>query len=145
MIKQKVMFVCTENSSRSQMAEGFLRHLGGDHFEVFSGGAHPTELNPAAVEVMEEIGIDISSQHSKDVALFLGQRFHYVIRVCEKVREKCPVLPGAIWYLDWSFEDPAAARGTTAEKLAVFRRVRDQIKEKIEAFVAEEAPPGAHP
>jgi arsenate reductase len=141
MIKQKVMFVCTENSCRSQMAEGFLRHLAGDHFDVFSGGAHPTELNPAAVEVMKEIGIDISGQHSKDVAQFLGQRFHYIIRVCDKVREKCPVLPGAIWYFDWSFEDPAAAPGTATEKLGVFRRVRDQIEEKIEEFIAKEAPP----
>jgi arsenate reductase len=142
MIKQKVMFVCTENSSRSQMAEGLLRHLAGDHFEVFSGGAGPTELNPTAVEVMKEIGIDISGQRSKDVAQFLGQRFHYIIRVCDKVREKCPVLPGAIWYLDWSFEDPAAVSGTAAEKLAAFRRVRDQVEEKIFEFIAKEAPPG---
>jgi arsenate reductase len=141
MIKQKVMFVCTENSSRSQMAEGFLRHLAGDHFDVFSGGAQPTQLNPTAAEVMKEIGIDISGQHSKDVGKFLGQRFHYIIRVCDKVREKCPVLPGAIWYLDWSFEDPASAQGTAAEKLATFRRVRDQIEEKTKEFVAREAPP----
>ena len=109
--------------------------LAGDHFDVFSGGAQPTELNPAAVEVMKEIGIDISGQHSKDVAQFLGQRFHYIIRVCDKVRERCPVLPGAVWYLDWSFEDPAAAPRTEAEKLALFRRVRDQIERKIEEFV----------
>lgn len=110
MIRQKVMFVCTENSSRSQMAEGILRHLAGDHFDVFSGGAHPTELNPSAAEVMKEIGIDISGQHSKDAAQFLGQGFHYIIRVCDKVREKCPVLPGAVWYLDWwCVDDPAAA------------------------------------
>jgi arsenate reductase len=123
------------------MAEGFLRHLAGDHFDVFSGGAQPTQLNPTAAEVMKEIGIDISGQHSKDVGKFLGQRFHYIIRVCDKVREKCPVLPGAIWYLDWSFEDPASAQGTAAEKLATFRRVRDQIEEKTKEFVAREAPP----
>jgi len=145
MIKQKVMFVCTENSCRSQMAEAFLRHRAGDRFDVFSGGAQPTELSPTAVEVMKEIGINISGQHSKDVAQFLGQTFHYIIRVCDKVREKCPVLPGAIWYLDWSFEDPAAATGTAVEKLAAFRRVRDQIEEKIEEFVTREAPPIAHP
>jgi arsenate reductase len=139
MIKTKVLFVCTENSSRSQMAEGFLRHLGGDRFDVFSAGAQPTGLNPAAVEVMKELGIDISGQHAKDVAEFLGQSFQYVVRVCDKVREKCPVLPGAIWYLDWSFEDPAAAPGTAAEKSAVFRRVRDQIEEKTKEFVAQEA------
>ena len=144
MIKPKVVFVCTENSSRSQMAEGFLRHLASDHFDVFSGGALPAELNPAAVEVMKEIGIDISGQQSKDVAQFLGQRFHYVIRVCDKVREKCPVLPGAIWYLDWSFEDPATASGSPSEKLAVFRRIRDQIEKKVEEFVGKEAPPSEH-
>jgi arsenate reductase len=93
---------------------------------------------------MKEIGIDISAQHSKDVAQFLGKKFHYIIRVCAKVREKCPVLPGAIWYLDWSFEDPAAAPGSGAEKSAVFRRIRDQIEQKIEEFVAEEASAGAH-
>jgi arsenate reductase len=145
MIKTKVLFVCTENSSRSQMAEGFLRHLAGDRFEVFSAGAQPTGLNPTAAEVMKQIGIDISAQHAKDVAQFLGKSFQYVIRVCDKVREKCPVLPGAIWYLDWSFEDPAAALGTAAEKLVAFRRVRDQIEEKTIEFVAQEAPPNEHP
>jgi arsenate reductase len=142
MIKPRVLFVCTENSCRSQIAEGFLRHLAGDQFDVLSGGADPTELNAVAAEVMKEIGIDISGQHSKDVAQFLGQRFHYIIRVCDKVRERCPVLPGAIWYLDWSFEDPAAAPGAVAEKLAAFRRVRDQIEEKIVEFVAQEGSPG---
>ena len=141
MIKQKVMFVCTQNSCRSQMAEAFLRRLAGDRYEAYSGGAEPTELNPAAAEVMNEIGIDISGQHAKDVAEFLGQRFHYVIRVCDKVREKCPVLPGAVWYVDWSFEDPAAAPGTPADRLTVFRRVRDQIEAKIEEFIHEQALP----
>lgn len=92
-MKIRVLFVCTENSCRSQMAEGFLRQHGGDNFEVLSGGADPTKLNPMAVEVMKEIGVDISGQYSKDVAQFLGQSFHYVVRVCDKVREKCPVLP----------------------------------------------------
>jgi len=141
MIKRRVIFVCTENSCRSQMAEGFLRQLASDRFDVYSGGAQPTELNPAAVEVMKEIGVDISGHHSKDVALFLGNRFHYVIRVCDKVREKCPVLPGAVWYLDWSFEDPSSAEGTPSEKLAVFRRVRDQIERKIEEFILQEGAP----
>ena len=138
MIKPRVLFVCTENSCRSQMAEGFLRHHAGDRFEVFSGGAQPGKLNPTAVEVMREVGIDISGHSSKDVAQFLGQSFHYIIRLCDKVREKCPVLPGAIWYLDWSFEDPAATEGTAPEKLAAFRRIRDQIEEKTVEFVAQE-------
>jgi arsenate reductase len=139
MIKAKVLFVCTENSSRSQMAEGFLHHLAGDRFDVFSAGAQPTGLNPHAVEVMMEIGIDISGHHAKDVEQFLGQTFQYLIRVCT-AREKCPVLPGAIWYFDWRFEDPADTEGTTVEKLAAFRRVRDQIEEKIVEFIARETP-----
>jgi len=138
-IKPKVLFVCTENSCRSQMAEGFLRSLAGDRFEVFSAGAQPTGLNLMAAEVMKELGIDISGQHAKDVAQFLGQTFQYLIRVCT-AREKCPLLPGAIWYFDWRFEDPADAKGTAAEKLAAFRRVRNQIEEKTKEFVAQEAP-----
>ena len=138
-MKIRVLFVCTENSSRSQMAEGFLRQQGGDSFEVLSGGADPTKLNPMAVEVMKEIGIDISGQHSKDIAQFLGQSFHYVIRVCDKVREKRPVLPGALWYLDWSFEDPARAEGSHAERLVVFQRVRDQIESRTTEFLAQQS------
>ncbi len=138
-MKIRVLFVCTENSSRSQMAEGFLRQHGGDSFEVFSAGADPTNLNLMAVEVMKEIGIDVSGQYSKDVAQFLGQSFHYVIRVCDKVREKCPVLPGAIWYLDWSFEDPVMAEGSHAQRIEVFRRVRDQIESRTSEFIAQQS------
>jgi len=144
MIKPRVLFVCTENACRSQMAEGFLRRHAGDRFEAFSGGAQPGKLNPTAVEVMREVGIDISGHDTKDVAQFLGQNFHYIIRLCDKIREKCPVLPGAIWYLDWSFEDPAASEGTAAEKLAAFRRIRDQIEEKTVEFVAQGWSPGRH-
>jgi len=138
MIRPRVLFVCTENSCRSQMAEAFLRRHAGDRFDAYSAEAQPTRLNPMAVEVMQEVGIDISSQHSKDVAQFLGETFQYVIRVCDKVREKCPVLPGAIWYLDWSFEDPAAVEGTAAVKLVAFRRIRDEIEEKTLEFIAQE-------
>jgi arsenate reductase (thioredoxin) len=138
-MKTRVLFVCTENSARSQMAEGFLRHRGGDNFEALSAGADPTKLNPLAVAAMKEIGIDISGHHAKDVAQFLGQSFHYVIRVCDKVKEKCPVLPGAIWYLDWSFEDPVRAGGTPAGRLVVFRRIRDEMESRIAGFIA--APP----
>lgn len=138
-MKTRVLFVCTENSCRSQMAEGFLRHHGGESFEVLSAGADPTKLNPMAVEVMKEVGIDISGQYSKDVAQFLGQSFHYVVRVCDKVRERCPVLPGALWYLDWSFEDPARAEGTHAKRLEVFRRVRDEIKGHVADFIGSQS------
>jgi len=139
MIKPRVLFVCTENSCRSQMAEGFLRHHAADRFEAFSGGAEPGMLNPMAVDVMREVAIDISDHHSKDVAEFLGQNFHYVIRVCDKVKETCPVLPGAIWYLDWSLEDPASAKGSLAERLSVFRRVRDEIEGHVLDFIAKES------
>jgi len=139
MIKPRVLFVCTENACRSQMAEGFLRHHAADRFEAFSGGADPGKLNPTAVEVMGEVGIDISSHHSKDVAEFLGQNFHFIIRVCDKVKETCPVLPGAIWHLDWSLEDPASAKGTATERIAVFRRVRDEIEGRVLGFIAKES------
>lgn len=139
MIKPKVLFVCTENACRSQMAEGFLRHHAGDRFEAFSGGAELGKLNPTAVEVMKEAGIDISGHHSKDVAEFLGQSFHYIVRVCDKVKETCPVLPGAIWYLDWSLEDPASAKGSPTERMMVFRRVRDEIEERVLDFIGKES------
>ena len=139
MIKPRVLFVCTENACRSQMAEGFLRHHAGDRFEAFSGGAQVGELNRTAVEVMKEAGIDISGHRSKDVAEFLGQNFHYVVRVCDKVRETCPVLPGAIWYLDWSLDDPASAQGSPTERKNVFRRLRDEIEGHVLDFIAKES------
>ncbi len=139
MIKPRVLFVCTENACRSQMAEGFLRHHAGDRFEAFSGGAEAGKLNPMAVEVMKEAGIDISGHRSKDVAEFLGQNFHYIVRVCNKVKETCPVLPGAIWYLDWSLEDPASAQGSPTERRNVFRRVRDEIEGQVLDFVGKES------
>jgi arsenate reductase len=123
------------------MAEWLLRRHARDRFDVYSAGAQPTKLNPTAVEVMQEVGIDISGQHSKGVAQFLGETFQFVIRVCDRVREKCPVLPGAIWYLDWSFEDPAAVGGTAALKLVAFRRSRDEIEEKTLEFIAQEGSP----
>lgn len=137
MIKPKVLFLCTANSCRSQMAEGFLRHHAGDRFEVYSAGAKPGKLNPSAVEVMKELGIDISGHYSKDVAEFLGQSFQYVVRVCNKVRDLCPVFPGALWYLDWSLEDPAAAEGSPPQRMNVFRRVRDEIEARVLEFVAK--------
>jgi arsenate reductase (thioredoxin) len=139
MIKPRVLFVCTENACRSQMAEGFLRHHAGDRFEAFSGGAEVGKLNPTAVEVMKEAGIDIAGHRSEDVAEFLGQSFHFIIRVCEKVKETCPVLPGAIWYLDWSLEDPVSAKGSPTERTRVFRHVRDEIEAHVLDFIAKES------
>ena len=139
MIKPKVLFVCTENACRSQMAEGFLRHHAGDRFEAFSGGAEPGKLNPATVDVMREVGIDISGHRSKDVAEFLGQSFHFIIRVCDKFKETCPVLPGAIWYLDWNLQDPASAKGSSTERMMVFRCVRDEIEGRVLELIAKES------
>ncbi|HEX7959672.1 MAG TPA: arsenate reductase ArsC [Terriglobales bacterium] len=130
-MKPKALFLCTGNSARSQMAEGLLRDYAGDRYDVFSAGTKPSKLNPLAVEAMREIGIDISHQHSKDVISFLGTPIQYVITVCDRAKESCPVFPSAFQFLSWSFEDPADAEGTNDEKLVVFRRVRDQIAERI--------------
>jgi arsenate reductase len=132
MSKPKVLFLCTGNSARSQMAEGFLRHYAGDQYEVLSAGTKPSKLNPLAVEAMREIGIDISHQQDKDVIGFLGTPIRYVITVCDRAKESCPVFPSAFQFLSWSFDDPAEAQGTHDEKLAIFRRVRDQIGERIQ-------------
>ncbi|HYX67659.1 MAG TPA: arsenate reductase ArsC [Terriglobales bacterium] len=140
MAKTKVLFLCTGNSARSQMAEGYLRHAAGDRYDVVSAGITPQGLNPLAVEAMREIGIDISAQRSKDASEFLGQSIPYVVTVCDHAKEHCPIFPGTYQYLHWSLEDPAAAAGSRDEKLAVFRRVRDQIRGAIEReFVAPPA------
>jgi arsenate reductase len=130
--KPKVLFLCTGNSARSQMAEGYLRHVAGDRFEPLSAGIEPKGMNPLAVEAMSEIGIDISRQESKDVASFLGQYIPYIVTVCESARERCPIFPRMYKFLHWDFDDPAAVQGTREEKLAVFRRVRDEIARRIE-------------
>jgi arsenate reductase len=134
--KPKVLFLCTGNSARSQMAEGYLRWAAGDQFEALSAGIEPKGLNPLAVEVMQEIGIDISRQESKDVVGFLGQYIPYIVTVCDKARERCPIFPRTFKFIHWSFEDPVAATGSHEQKLAAFRRVRDQIAHRIkEEFV----------
>ena len=139
MSKTRVLFLCTSNSCRSQMAEGFLRHMAWDLFEVTSAGTTPTELNPLAVQVMKEAGIDISGQWAKDSAEFFSQRFHYVITVCKKAKERCPIFPGAIWRFDWDIQDPAAAEGSAADRLAVFRQVRDEIEDHVRELIAKES------
>ena len=121
------------------MAEGFLRHLAGDRFEAASAGGHPTRLNPDAVRVMNEIGIDISGHRSKDVESFWRERVSYVITVCDKAKETCPIFPSALWTQHWSIDDPAAAKGPDAERLGVFRRVRDQIEGHVREFIANES------
>lgn len=136
--KKRVLFLCTGNSARSQMAEGFLRHLAGDRFLVASAGTHPAGLNPYAVEAMREIGIDISRHISERVDTYLGERFDRVITVCDRAKESCPVFPGAPTLSHWSFEDPAAATGTFEERLTVFRKVRDQIERRVREFIEQE-------
>lgn len=136
----KVLFLCTGNSARSQMAEGYLRHAAGNEYEAFSAGTDPVGLNPLAVEAMREIGIDISQQRSKHVREFLGAKFPFVVTVCDRAREQCPIFPGAIRFIHWSFPDPAAAQGSHEERLQAFRQVRDQITRHIdEQFVGKSA------
>jgi len=133
-MKESVLILCTGNSVRSQMAEGILRHDAGDRFEVASAGTHPSRVRPEAIAVMQEIGIDISNHRSKSVDEFAGRAFDHVLTVCDNAREACPIYPGHRHRLHHSFEDPAPLQGTEQERLAAFRRVRDQIREYLRAF-----------
>ena len=141
-MKQRVLFLCTHNSARSQMAEGLLRHFAGDRFEVFSAGTEATRVRPLAIQVMAELGIDISGQHSKTLDRYVNEPFDEVITVCDAVAEVCPVFPGAAHRRHWSFEDPSKATGSQAEQLAVYRRVRDEIRSRIEDELLKEEQPG---
>ncbi len=141
MSKQKILFLCTGNSARSQMAEAFIRKYADDRFEAYSAGLEPKGLNPLTVKVMEEVGIDLSGQTSKSVEVYLGKTlFQYLVTVCDDADKNCPtVWPGVSTRLHWSFQDPAAVEGTEAEKLAKFREVRDLIEQKIQSWLAEQA------
>jgi arsenate reductase len=139
-MKPKVLFICVHNSARSQMAEAWLRNICGDFFEAHSAGLAPGVLNPLAVEVMREVGIDISQKETKAVfdAFKSGQLFTYVITVCDESNaEKCPIFPGPSKRLHWSFADPAELTGTDEEKLAGVREIRDQIRAKIQQWCAQ--------
>jgi len=133
--RKRVLILCTGNSARSQMAEGLLRHLAAERFEVASAGVAPGHVRPEAVEVMRELGIDISSHRSKSVDEFIAQEFGYVITVCDNANEQCPVFPGRTKRIHWSFDDPAAAQGDESARLGFFRRVRDEISERLEEFI----------
>ena len=133
MKKQRVLILCTGNSARSQMAEGLLRHLAGDHFEVFSAGTKPVGLSPNAVTARSEVGIDIANHRSKSVDEFAGQQFDYVITVCDNAKESCPIFSGGGARIHQSFEDPSAAPGD--EQFEACRRVRDQIRAWLKAFI----------
>ena len=134
-MKPRILFLCTGNSCRSQMAEGFLRHFAGDRFDVASAGTRPAVLNPDAVDAMREVGVDIAQHRSKSVDEFAGQRFDHVITVCDRARESCPIFPAAARLDHWPFDDPAEATGTSEERMAVFRRVRDEIAARIQRFL----------
>lgn len=131
----RVLVLCTGNSARSQMAEAFLRSLPGVDIDVSSAGVSPSQVRPEAVAVMEEIGIDASGLRSKSVDEFAGQEFDYVITVCDNAAENCPLFPGKAERVHWSFEDPAKVNGTEEERLNAFRRVRDEMIEKLSSWI----------
>ncbi|HUH17220.1 MAG TPA: arsenate reductase ArsC [Methylomirabilota bacterium] len=132
--RQRVIFVCTHNSARSQMAEGMLRAWGRDRFEVLSAGTEATRVRPEAIAVMHEIGIDISGQSSKTLEPFMSQAFDWLVTVCDQAREACPVLPGVARQDHWSIDDPSGVPGDDEVRLAAFRVARDALGERIERF-----------
>jgi arsenate reductase (thioredoxin) len=135
--KARVLFLCTHNSARSQMAEGLLRYLARDRFEAHSAGTEATHVRPLAIRAMDEIGVDISGQESKTLERYLGKPFDYVITVCDDANEACPFFPGATNRLHWSLPDPSAAKGTEEERLAVFRSVRDALRDRVQAELVD--------
>jgi arsenate reductase (thioredoxin) len=135
--KPKVLFLCTGHPERSQMAEGFLRRLAGDAFIPVSAAVEPAPVSSLAVDAMREVGIDISQQLVADVPTAFKERFAYAIGVGDQAKERCPVFPFAFRLFRWSLEDPAAAQGSRAERLAVYRRVRDQIDQHVREFVSQ--------
>jgi len=137
--KIKILFLCTGNSARSQMAEAWLRVIAGTRFDVFSAGLEPHGVNPFTIKVMEETGYDMSEHRSKHLEEYIGKiDFDYLITVCGNADERCPVFPGMGTRLHWPFDDPAAIEGSDEQKLAFFRKIRDQIKEKIQTWLEEE-------
>lgn len=131
----RVLFVCTHNSARSQIAEALLEHYGGDDFEAHSAGTEATRVNPFAIEALREIGIDWSAARSKVITEFLDQRFDYVVTVCDRARETCPVFPGSENTLHWGLDDPSEVDGTDAEKLAAFRRTQLEVSARLRPFI----------
>jgi len=132
--KKRVLILCTGNSARSQMAEGLLRHDAGDKFEVESAGVAPTRVRPEAIEVMGDIGIDITGHHSKSADEFVGQDFDYIITVCDNAKETCPVFPGHAARIHHSFTDPAEVEGDEETRVQAFRQVRDEIRDWLKTF-----------
>jgi arsenate reductase len=135
--RQRIIFVCTHNSARSQMAEGMLRAWGGDRFEVFSAGTEATRVRPEAIAVMAEIGIDISRHTSKTLEPFLHQSFSWLVTVCDDAKEACPTLPGVRRQAHWSIEDPSGVEGDEGARLEAFRAARDELGDRIRKFLAD--------
>ena len=133
--RQRVIFVCTHNSARSQMAEGLLRALGNDRFVAFSAGTEATSVRPEAIAVMDEIGIDISGHTSKSIEQFLGEEFSWLVTVCDEAKEACPTIPGVGQQAHWSIEDPSAVEGDEPTRLAAFRAARDIIRDRLHIFM----------
>ena len=133
-MKKKILFVCTHNSARSQMAEGLLNNICGNTYGAYSAGSAPTRINPLSIEALKEIGIDISSHYSKSTEDFVNMQFDYVITVCDNAKETCPFFPGAKNYIHKRFEDPSSVEGTDEDKLNAFRKSRDEIKGWIIEF-----------
>ena len=141
MEKKRVLILCTGNSARSQMAEGLLRHDAGERFDVESAGTKPGTVRPEAIAAMKELGIDISGHRSKHVDEFEGQRFDYVITVCDNAKESCPVFFGAVKRLHHSFDDPPPmSQGTDEERMAIFRRVRNELRAYLAEFAQKDSP-----
>ena len=134
----RVLFVCTHNSARSQMAEGLLRALARDRFDVASAGTEATRVHPLAIRAMEEVGIDLTGHTSKTIDAFLGQRWDYVITVCDSAHERCPMFPGGTTRIHWSFNDPSQLVGTDEDKLKKFRRIRDEILTRLRQWLDTE-------
>jgi arsenate reductase len=130
---RRVLFLCTHNSARSQMAEGLLRHLGGERFEAHSAGTEATTVRPLAITAMHEIGVDISAQTSKTLDPYVNDRFDHVITVCDDANESCPIFPNAAHRVHWSLPDPSKATGTAEQQLSVYRQVRDELRRRIDA------------
>lgn len=135
--KRRVLFLCTHNSARSQMAEGFLRALAGDRFEVASAGTEATQVHPLAIQTMREAGIDLSGHTSKTFERFLGQPWDFVITVCDSANARCPAFPARTTRVHWSLEDPAQATGSEEKRLETFRRIRDDLSRRIRAWIAD--------
>lgn len=137
--RRRVLILCTGNSARSQMAEGLLRDLAGDRYEVFSAGVEASFVRPQAIEVMNEVGIDISQHRSQSVDEFLDRQLDYVITVCDHASQRCPVFPGAVTRIHWSIDDPVVS-GSEATQLEAFRRARDELQRRLKSFVDDLGP-----